>query len=166
MFKSMRVSVLRTAIFSTVLVAAGTTTMAGEGIWKAVVPRPGTMKGEFDNNDRLVSTLGSRSRRTARLTGPTRTTTDFIAFQARHRLFSFSMRPRTISKARALAGASCRARKGRAFCDFRAAADQAITATSGRGSLIATIEVHAIAAGESCHIDRILILRGIDELSD
>ncbi len=51
MFKSMRVSVLRTAIFSTVLVAAGTTTMAGEGIWKAVVPRPGTMKGEFDNND-------------------------------------------------------------------------------------------------------------------
>jgi len=24
---------------------------AGEGIWKAVVPPAGTMKGEFDNND-------------------------------------------------------------------------------------------------------------------
>src|ERR1700691_1369703 len=51
MFKPLRVSVLRSAVLSAVLVAAGTATMAGEGIWKAVVPRPGTMKGEFDNND-------------------------------------------------------------------------------------------------------------------
>ena len=42
---------MRSAVLSTVLVAAATVTMAGEGIWKAVVPRPGTMKGEFDNND-------------------------------------------------------------------------------------------------------------------
>jgi hypothetical protein len=51
MFKAVRVPFLRTAVLSAVLVAVGMTTMAGEGIWKAVVPRPGTMKGEFDNND-------------------------------------------------------------------------------------------------------------------
>src|ERR1700685_1247582 len=51
MIKSRRVFALRSAALSTALVAAAMVTMAGEGIWKAVVPRPGTMKGEFDNND-------------------------------------------------------------------------------------------------------------------
>jgi hypothetical protein len=35
-------------------VALGVTStlaVAGEGIWKAVVPAPGSMKGEFENND-------------------------------------------------------------------------------------------------------------------
>jgi hypothetical protein len=51
MFKSPRIFVLRSAVLAAVLVVAGMTAGAGEGIWKAVVPRPGTMKGEFDNND-------------------------------------------------------------------------------------------------------------------
>ena len=51
MFKFMRVSVIRKTVLSAVLFATGTAAMGGEGIWKAVVPRPGTMKGEFDNND-------------------------------------------------------------------------------------------------------------------
>jgi hypothetical protein len=51
MSRSMRVPILAAAVISTALVVAGTAAKAGEGIWKAVVPRPGTMKGEFDNND-------------------------------------------------------------------------------------------------------------------
>jgi hypothetical protein len=51
MFNSQKVSLLKAAVLSTALIAACTATMAGEGIWKAAVPRPGTMKGEFDNND-------------------------------------------------------------------------------------------------------------------
>src|ERR1700683_47610 len=51
MFNSKKVPLLKAAVLSTALIAACTATMAGEGIWKAVVPRPGTMKGEFDNND-------------------------------------------------------------------------------------------------------------------
>jgi hypothetical protein len=51
MFNSKTVSLLKAAALSAALIAACTVTMAGEGIWKAVVPRPGTMKGEFDNND-------------------------------------------------------------------------------------------------------------------
>jgi len=31
---------------------------ATEGIWKAVVPPPGSMKGEFDNNDPIGLTAG------------------------------------------------------------------------------------------------------------
>jgi hypothetical protein len=31
---------------------------ATEGIWKAVVPAPGSMKGEFDNNDPIGLTAG------------------------------------------------------------------------------------------------------------
>jgi hypothetical protein len=38
---------------STVAAAAAT-----EGIWKAVVPAPGSMKGEFDNNDPIGLTAG------------------------------------------------------------------------------------------------------------
>jgi hypothetical protein len=45
-----RTSLLKAAVVSAAL-AAVSTVSAGEGIWKAVVPRPGTMKGEFDNND-------------------------------------------------------------------------------------------------------------------
>jgi hypothetical protein len=33
---------------------------AGEGIWKAVVPRPGTMHGEFENNDPIGLYAGVR----------------------------------------------------------------------------------------------------------
>ena len=36
---------------SVALGALSTVAMGGEGIWKAVVPAPGSMKGEFDNND-------------------------------------------------------------------------------------------------------------------
>jgi hypothetical protein len=51
MFYSVRTSLLKAAVLSTALAAVCTATTAAEGIWKAVVPRPGTMKGEFDNND-------------------------------------------------------------------------------------------------------------------
>src|ERR1700733_596211 len=45
-------SVWTGAIFYAVaLGATSTLTMAGEGIWKAAVPAPGSMKGEFENND-------------------------------------------------------------------------------------------------------------------
>jgi hypothetical protein len=50
MFSSVGTSLLKAAVLSAAL-AAVSTAMAGEGIWKAVVPRAGTMKGEFDNND-------------------------------------------------------------------------------------------------------------------
>jgi hypothetical protein len=50
MFNCKRVSFLKATVISVALIAACTTAV-GEGIWKAVVPRPGTMKGEFDNND-------------------------------------------------------------------------------------------------------------------
>lgn len=33
------------------LIATCALAHAGEGIWKAVVPHPGAMKGEFENND-------------------------------------------------------------------------------------------------------------------
>jgi hypothetical protein len=33
------------------LAATSIVAMAGEGIWKAVVPAPGSMKGEFESND-------------------------------------------------------------------------------------------------------------------
>lgn len=35
----------------TCFVAASALVLAEEGIWKAVVPRAGTMTGEFENND-------------------------------------------------------------------------------------------------------------------
>ena len=41
----------RAVFLSFALFAVCTAGMAGEGIWKAVVPAAGTMKGEFDNND-------------------------------------------------------------------------------------------------------------------
>ena len=50
MLKSKTSDLLRTAIVSAALMTASSAAMPGEGIWKAVVP-PGSMKGEFDNND-------------------------------------------------------------------------------------------------------------------
>jgi hypothetical protein len=50
MFYSIKPSLLKAAVVSVAL-AVVTSASGGEGIWKAVVPRPGTMKGEFDNND-------------------------------------------------------------------------------------------------------------------
>jgi|SRR5665213_784358 len=49
MLNSKHVHVLLTLV--TTLITAGGVASAGEGIWKAVVPRAGTMKGEFENND-------------------------------------------------------------------------------------------------------------------
>ena len=51
MFNSKVFWLLRAAIVATGFVAVCTAAMAGEGIWKAAVPRAGSMKGEFDNND-------------------------------------------------------------------------------------------------------------------
>jgi hypothetical protein len=50
MFKPRRAQILRAAVV-VFMVAACALANAGEGIWKAVVPHPGTMKGEFENND-------------------------------------------------------------------------------------------------------------------
>jgi hypothetical protein len=50
MFFSLKTSLLKAAVVSIALAAVASAS-AGEGIWKAVVPRAGTMKGEFDNND-------------------------------------------------------------------------------------------------------------------
>ena len=44
-------SLMKAAIISATLGAMSTAAMAGEGIWKSVVPPAGSMKGEFDNND-------------------------------------------------------------------------------------------------------------------
>ena len=49
MFGAKSLSLAKVAIASIAL-AAGCA-MAGEGIWKAVVPAAGSMRGEFDNND-------------------------------------------------------------------------------------------------------------------
>jgi len=49
MFKPGRAQVLYAAF--AVLMVATCALADAEGIWKAVVPRPGTMKGEFENND-------------------------------------------------------------------------------------------------------------------
>jgi hypothetical protein len=49
MFNSRRGQIRRTAIAA--MLATCAVANAGEGIWKAVVPRPGTMKGEFEYND-------------------------------------------------------------------------------------------------------------------
>ena len=51
MSKSHRTRILSVAFIATGLLAAYSLASAGEGIWKAVVPRAGTMKGEFANND-------------------------------------------------------------------------------------------------------------------
>jgi hypothetical protein len=51
MFKSSTTQTLRLAIVATASIAACHFAIAGEGIWKAVVPRAGTMQGEFENND-------------------------------------------------------------------------------------------------------------------
>src|ERR1700683_5815800 len=51
MLYSVRTCWLKAAVLSTAWATVCTATTAGEGIWKAVVPRAGTMKGEFDNND-------------------------------------------------------------------------------------------------------------------
>ncbi len=51
MFRSVKASILAAAVMATALLLSSTAAKAGEGIWKAVVPRPGSMKGEFDNND-------------------------------------------------------------------------------------------------------------------
>jgi hypothetical protein len=51
MFICKNVSLLKAALVSAGLLAGCTAAIAGEGIWKAVVPPPGSMKGEFDNND-------------------------------------------------------------------------------------------------------------------
>lgn len=42
----MPILVLALGLFGSCAIAS-----AGEGIWKAVVPHAGTMKGEFENND-------------------------------------------------------------------------------------------------------------------
>jgi hypothetical protein len=57
------------------------------------------------------------------------------------------MRLRTISKARAQAGTNCKARKGRAFFRLSRHVGLRHAAFDGRGDLIATIEVHPVAAG-------------------
>jgi hypothetical protein len=59
MFKSRTIRILAVAI---VLVAPGAIASAGEGIWKAVVPRAGTMKGEFENNDPIGLYAGVKIR--------------------------------------------------------------------------------------------------------
>lgn len=51
MFKPRRYSPVFATMVGACSLAACTLAMAGEGIWKAVVPRAGTMKGEFENND-------------------------------------------------------------------------------------------------------------------
>jgi hypothetical protein len=51
MFKSRRFSAALLLVTTCFVAAASTQAMAGEGIWKAVVPHAGTMKGEFENND-------------------------------------------------------------------------------------------------------------------
>jgi|SRR5579863_5563944 len=50
-------AVLGIAAFTTNSAAAATAASTA-GIWKAVVPAPGSMKGEFDNNDPIGLTAG------------------------------------------------------------------------------------------------------------
>lgn len=40
------------------LLATSVVAIAGEGIWKAAIPHPGSMKGEFDNNDPIGLSAG------------------------------------------------------------------------------------------------------------
>jgi hypothetical protein len=58
MFKSKS----RQILFATAVVMIWNCVLAdaGEGIWKAVVPRPGTMQGEFENNDPIGLYAGVR----------------------------------------------------------------------------------------------------------
>lgn len=51
MFGAKCLANIKVAIASIALAAGCAGAMAGEGIWKAVVPAAGSMKGEFDNND-------------------------------------------------------------------------------------------------------------------
>jgi hypothetical protein len=51
MFNSKSVAFLKKVVAAAAFCTVCAPAIAGEGIWKAVVPRPGTMKGEFDNND-------------------------------------------------------------------------------------------------------------------
>jgi hypothetical protein len=47
------------AALSTPFAVAGSEAPAAEGIWKAVVPAPGTMHGEFDNHDPFGLSAGA-----------------------------------------------------------------------------------------------------------
>jgi hypothetical protein len=51
MFEPRKFHTLQVAIVAAGWLAGCAAATAGEGIWKAVVPPAGSMKGEFENND-------------------------------------------------------------------------------------------------------------------
>jgi hypothetical protein len=51
MVKSRKLQMATICLMAIAAAVNATSVAAGEGIWKAVVPHPGSMKGEFDNND-------------------------------------------------------------------------------------------------------------------
>jgi hypothetical protein len=105
MFNAKKISLLKTAVLTAALVTVSSAAMAGEGIWKAVVPRAGTMKGEFDNNDPIGLYAGVKIKADCSLnwTNPDD-----------HKLYCFSSATSLVFFLDARVGTDCKRRRGKA----------------------------------------------------